>query len=112
MRMRVVVKRNDFGRVGKQIPILADRIINRQYGPQMAALAALLSRVDTGEMQGNWIWRRTAVGEGELVNDTPYVVYNEYGTRFMAAQPMARPAIERFGPLIVEAFAQMERYLR
>jgi hypothetical protein len=50
------------------------------------------SPVRTGQLRGAWKVR--LVGNGlNLTNDTPYAVYNEFGTKRMAARPMAAPTL-------------------
>jgi len=56
------------------------------------------SRVDTGAMRGGWQHVMTGATEGTVSNPVPYTIYNEYGTIFMSAQPMARPAVEETRP--------------
>lgn len=52
------------------------------------------SRVDTGLMRSEWKFdvHETEL-EGIVFNLIRYAVYNEYGTRYMSAHPMLRPAI-------------------
>lgn len=109
--IRVVVRKNQFGQIAKQLPITTDVIVNERRGPEMRDIAAGLSRVDTGEMRDGWTWRRTSSGSGVLENDVAHVVFNEYGTIHMSAQPMARPAAEQILPAIVEDFKNLEGLL-
>ena len=52
------------------------------------------SRVDTGLMRSEWKFdMHESAPEGTVFNLIRYAVYNEYGTRYMAPQPMLRPAI-------------------
>jgi hypothetical protein len=52
------------------------------------------SRVDTGAMRAAWTSTMTGPTEGEISNPLDYVVYNEFGTVNMPAQPMAHPAAD------------------
>jgi HK97 gp10 family phage protein len=52
------------------------------------------SRVRTGTMRDGWTAERTGAYEYTVFNDVPWTVYNEYGTRYMSAQPMLGPAVE------------------
>jgi HK97 gp10 family phage protein len=63
------------------------------------------SRVDTGTMRAGW--QQADVGDLEIMVFNPvfYTIFNEYGTIYMSAQPMLRPAIE-------EARGDFEREIR
>ncbi len=52
------------------------------------------SRVRTGNMRGGWQSQEMGAFEGIVFNLVDYTVYNEFGTVYMSAQPMLRPAIE------------------
>jgi HK97 gp10 family phage protein len=56
--------------------------------------AKLRSRVRTGRMRDAWKTEQVERHEWEVHNDISYVIYNEYGTRYMSAQPMLGPAVE------------------
>lgn len=87
-------------------------IVNEQRGPEMVDVARRHSRVDTGEMRAGWRWQRAGEGEGELTNDVPHTIHNEYGTRNMSAAPMARPALAEVGPKIISDFQRLEWLIR
>lgn len=62
------------------------------------------SRVRTGVMRSEWKFDMHEVeAEGTVFNLIRYAVYNEYGTRHMAAHPMLRPAL-------AESRAEFEAY--
>jgi HK97 gp10 family phage protein len=61
-------------------------------------VAKAKSRVDTGNMRGGWQNRITGAFDGVVFNLVYYTVYNEFGTVYMSAQPMLRPAIEQAQP--------------
>lgn len=56
------------------------------------------SRVDTGQMRDGWESEMIGPHEGEVRNNVEHVIYNEYGTAFMAAQPMLTPSVEEEWP--------------
>jgi HK97 gp10 family phage protein len=56
------------------------------------------SRVDTGTMRGGWQSHQGGRFEWIVFNPVHYTIYNEYGTIYMSAQPMLRPAIEEVRP--------------
>jgi HK97 gp10 family phage protein len=110
-KMSVKITRNRLPDIARILPEAANAIINERRGPEMRDVAKQFSRVDTGEMRDAWQWEATGAGTGQLVNDSDHVLYNEYGTVNMSAQPMARPALEQVGPEIVADFANLERLL-
>lgn len=90
-------------------------------------IAKQLSRVDTGDMRNEWYVRtedssdRGSVrpdsfpevaapehNEALLVGGSAHTIYNEYGTRYMAAQPMATPAIEQVRQPFFDALKAIE----
>lgn len=52
------------------------------------------SRVDTGQMRDGWETVSHGPLAAEVINAVGHVVFNEYGTEDMEAQPMAVPAAE------------------
>jgi HK97 gp10 family phage protein len=67
----------------------ADEVVEEAGAHIVAALAARLAPRLTGHL-------KASVDEqgGQVVADTPYAGYQEYGTRHHAAQPFMRPAKE------------------
>jgi HK97 gp10 family phage protein len=56
------------------------------------------SRVATGNMRSGWQSHAMGPAEGMVFNLVEYTIYNEYGTVYMSAQPMLRPAVEQARP--------------
>ena len=110
MSVRVRVNKNDLPAIASKLPI-ARRAILGKRGVEMINVARRYSRIDTGDMIRGWQWNDTNAG-GMLVNDVPHTVYNEYGTRYMSAQPMARPAAEEVFPKIIADFEALEGHLK
>lgn len=110
--IRIRIGANRLPDIARILPEAADVVVNRKHGPAMAEGAARRSRVDTGEMRDGWRWEATGRGTGQLINEVDHTVYNEYGTRNMSAQPMARPAFEEEAPQIIEDFERLEAMLR
>lgn len=76
-------------KVEEAVEVTADNIMST---------AMMLSRVDTGNMRANW--QKDSWGSGSefvatVFNNVHYTIYNEYGTVYMAAQPMLGPAVEK-----------------
>jgi hypothetical protein len=79
-----------------QIPMLVARLaavdeLPDEIGRHMETVAQAHARVRTGYMRENIRWDPTA---HELRGGAPYTVFNEFGTRYMSAQPMFQPALE------------------
>ncbi len=60
----------------------------------MDRTAKARSRVDTGQMKAGWTVSMEDEYSGYLSNGVRHVVFNEYGTVRMSAQPMLHPAVE------------------
>lgn len=110
--IRIRIGANRLPDIARLLPEAADVIVNKRHGPAMAEGAARRSRVDKGEMRDGWRWEATGRGTGQLINEVDHTVYNEWGTRNLPAQPMARPAFEEQAPKIVEDFENLEKMLR
>lgn len=85
---------NNFGKIRKELRPKARQVIRKTL-LDMQATAQSLSRVDTGAMKNAWQTEMESDTQGVLYNAIAYVIHNEYGTYKMAAQPMARPALEK-----------------
>lgn len=75
-------------------------------------IASANAPIRTGWLQSRIRVEHTGVGEFSVISDTgdgahrEYAAYNEYGTRYMAAQPYMMPAyVEGFRFVSVEAVA-------
>ena len=71
-------------------------------------IARSRSRVDTGAMQGGWVFVMEKPTRGIVSNGQEHSVYNEYGTRHMSSQPMIRPAISQVS---AEFFAAVRKLM-
>ena len=75
----------------KSMPGIASKSAAR-VASSVVAEAKERSRIRTGKMRRGW--RKKKTGSGYIVfDDVPWTVYNEFGTRHMAAQPMLTPAM-------------------
>jgi HK97 gp10 family phage protein len=104
----VRVNKNSFPAIAKNLPVKG-RVVTQRRGDQMVDIARNHSRVDTGAMRDGWKWTESNTG-GRLHNEVEHTSFNEYGTRYMSAQPMARPAAEQVFPLIIEDFKDDKMY--
>lgn len=112
MAVKIVVRKNQLPAIAAKLPIAATNIVGTR-GEEMVAIAQQHSRVDKGDMKAGWkfVTRSQPIG-GTLTNEVPHTVHNEYGTRNMTAQPMARPAKEQVFPKIIDDFRHLEDHLR
>lgn len=65
------------------------------------------SRVDTGNMRGGWQHEMIADLAGITFNIVHYTLHNEFGTVYMAPQPMAVPAAEDAREQFVEEMMEI-----
>lgn len=87
MSVQVTIVRNYLPIASARIEGISQRrlVLLRQ---RVANVAQSLARVDTGEMREGI--QPTADG---VVGSAGHTIYNEFGTRYMSAQPMLRPAL-------------------
>jgi HK97 gp10 family phage protein len=64
--------------------------------------AKMRSRVDTGNMRDSWTHESVGRFSRIVYNPVYYTIFNEYGTIYMAAQPMIRPALEEVTPQFIK----------
>ena len=76
----------------QSVEVKADQAVN-DAGETATTEAQSLARVDTGRMRDATVHTHTHL-ESVVSNDTPYAVYNEFGTYKMAAQPFMHPGFE------------------
>lgn len=67
--------------------------------------AKIRARVDTGAMRAGLQGEMTGEHEGRVVGLASHTIYNEFGTRYMAAQPMLIPAAEQARRSFLDALA-------
>lgn len=96
-----------FNNLGRIAPPLRDEFtdLQRQAAGQVAELWSADVRVRTGAYRDN-----ITAEDGDAYTTTPYAVFNEYGTRLMAARPSAADAARAVQPRFVsEAQALVRR---
>lgn len=71
--------------------------------------AIIRSRVDTGQMRAGWRVQRESLYEWLISNAVIHTIFNEFGTRYMSAQPMLTPAIESSEAMFKAAIAAVFR---
>jgi HK97 gp10 family phage protein len=79
------------------------------WGHMVADYARFLARVRTGYMRST-VYAIVDMWQLDVGATAPYAVFNEFGTRYMSAQPFVYPALDKFlpdlEPLLGEAIAQ------
>jgi HK97 gp10 family phage protein len=105
--VRIEVKRNDFARIALRIPIVADLIASESASAVESAWKAGV-RVRTGRYRDSIKKQRTGRGQYTVTTDVPYAVFQENGTRYMAAHPAMVPAVERQAQTFIGRMAKME----
>lgn len=94
------------------------RALQRQFRARAAVLvektafdvqagAQSLARVDTGFMRASIVAEKVTDLHWTVTGYADYTIYNEFGTRFMSAQPMFRPTVERVMPSYYAAVRQL-----
>ena len=92
IRLTVSVRKNRIPQVINEMTTNAAQAVSETIA-EAGQRAKALARVDTGEMRGSV--RGTVDGlKGVLETDVEHSIYNEYGTRFLSAQPFMGPAME------------------
>ncbi len=99
--------------MGARVTLTGDLAKRMRRGERMVATAVRAtlrdmdktaqarSRVDTGQMKAGWTVSMEDEYGGYLSNGVRHVVFNEFGTVRMSAQPMLHPAVEEArGPFI------------
>jgi hypothetical protein len=96
----VSIQFNHLPRIAGSLRGKASRVV-RKTAHDIEAGAKARSREDTGAMKGGWQTEPVSELEAIVYNGVEHVLYNEYGTAHMSAQPMATPAAEAArGPFI------------
>ncbi|MDJ1433592.1 HK97-gp10 family putative phage morphogenesis protein [Halostagnicola sp. A-GB9-2] len=70
------------------------------------------ARVDTGEMRSSIrgeVEKMASKVVAELIGGAEHTIYNEFGTIYMSAQPMIRPALRSIEKDLVERIARSWR---
>lgn len=83
------------------------RAIVQKTGADVETGCKARSRVDTGAMRAGWSFAMTGDTSGEVSNAVEHVIFNEYGTATMSAQPMAHPAADAARPGFEAAIKQL-----
>lgn len=82
-------------------------LVTEKTARDIEAGCKVRSRVDTGEMKNGWQALQLGDLEWEVANHVNHVIYNEYGTRHMSAQPMLGPSVEQARPVFEAAISRI-----
>jgi HK97 gp10 family phage protein len=110
MPVRVEIIRNDFAAIAARLPGAVDPIV--------AEAAAAVERdwkagvhVRTGHYRDSIHTTRIGSGDYTVTSDVPYAVFQENGTRYMAAHPAMIPAVERQRQPFINSLSHLESEL-
>jgi DNA integrity scanning protein DisA with diadenylate cyclase activity len=102
--IKVTVKRNDIAKLADQLAPRAARVV-AQTSLEIEEGAKRRSRIRTGTMMRGWRVVFDDPVHAVIGNPVPYTIYNEFGTRHVAAQPMLIPEVEIARPKFRERCA-------
>lgn len=100
------IKFNNFPQIEDRLRRRASQVV-RKTALDAQGIARMRSRVDTGNMKNGWQVEMEHDLLAYVFNAVHYVVYHEYGTSRMSAQPMAAPAAETVRPAFMAAMRQI-----
>lgn len=116
-RLKVIVKKNDFGRIAKRLPVVSRDIVRetlekiesdikagmqaaksgnyylRDYGWHQASAPGEMPAVDYGNLIASLKVVMEQRASGTLQTDMYYAPFLELGTRKMAPRPFMEPAL-------------------
>lgn len=90
----------------RQLRSRASQVV-RKTAFDIEAGAKQRSRVDTGNMKNAWQTEMETDLSAVVYNNVEYVIYHEFGTSRMSAQPMATPAAEQAQPAFIAAMKEL-----
>lgn len=98
----MVVEYNHLGRIAASIRPTCERIVAKA-ALDIEGRAKAVAPVDTGALRSSIGARRVGELLWEVAVGADYGIYQEFGTRFMPAQPFLLPAAQAVGPSFVAA---------
>lgn len=104
--VRVIVVSNDLGRIARGMQPKADKIV-RKAALDIQAGMQTRAPVATGNLRASIRAERVGPAHWQVVVGADYGIYVEMGTRYMAAQPYARPTAAEVRPLFEQAMRQV-----
>src|SRR5688500_1832359 len=96
------ITHNRFPELEAKVPGLVGRIVAKT-AHDVQAEAQDLSRLDIGTMKAGWTAEQEAETVWVVYNGGAHVIFNEYGTVHMSAQPMLAPAVDHAKPRLAAA---------
>ena len=103
--MKIVIQSNNFASIAAGLEARASAVVAKT-ALDVEARAKTNAPVDTGFLR-NSIATETNGLTATVSVGAEYAVYQEYGTRFQAAQPFLIPAVEVVRPAFYEAMRQL-----
>ena len=108
--MRWVMIQNDFPRIIASMVPTADMIVAKaahDIEAQAKVNVHQVKAIDTGTMLNSIQATKIGTAHWRVVVGVDYGVHVEWGTRFMAARPFFRPAINTVQPTFLEAMRRV-----
>lgn len=93
-----------------EIAVLLEDAVSRLVAAaadMIVTIAQGLAAVDTGRLRDSIVTELTGILTATAGTDVPYAVYQEFGTRFMAAHPYLIPATDQVRGIIESLFASV-----
>jgi HK97 gp10 family phage protein len=109
--VRIEVIRNDFAKIAARLPAAVDPIVAESAAAVENAWKAGV-HVRTGRYRDSIHTTRTGAGAYTVTTDVEYAVYQEFGTRRMAAHPAMVPAVEREQQRFIGRLSHLESGLQ
>lgn len=106
VKISIAVRSNKFPTLAQRLPSQTAEVVKDALD-RVVAGCQRRSRVDEGDMRDAWRAEMTGPADGRVVNDNDHVLFNEYGTAHMSAQPMLAPSIDEERPKFVAEMAKL-----
>lgn len=99
---RVTVKKNDFPDIARNMPVKAEKVVAK-IALDLSAQMKTRAPYEFGFLRGSIRAARVSHAHWRVTVGAEYGIYQEYGTRFMAAQPYVAPSVRFIRPVFTKA---------
>lgn len=106
VRAQIEIVDSKLAALGGKIRRRASRVV-KEAANECAARAKAAAPVDTGALKQEIHVEEKSDLASDTVSAMPYSLYQEYGTRYMAAQPYMTPAAESVRPRFLGRMADV-----
>lgn len=105
---RVVIRANRLGEIRRRIAAGAPPVVAKA-ALDIEGRAKMYAPYDTGALRNSIRAEQLNEALWRVVVGVEYGIYQEYGTRYMAAHPYMRPAFEQVAPSLLAALRSLLR---